>query len=197
MNPMKHERLTSGAECHPFRVTVLENSDSESFARHASALLSDGFVSSLSWRHERCLLRSASTGRSRLSRCIHCMGWRGVRWSRQSPCLRRHGRYWSVGRGQLARSRRGVCSIECARASNPRKRGSPFLRADVLDENRFALQVLARFGPARTSLAAGSYTTVIDLGIGSTLRRRPPRMTGRAHSHPSNCARQCSARQAQ
>ena len=51
------------------------------------------------------------------------------------------------------------------------ERGSRFLRADVPEENRFALQVLARLGPAKTSLAAGSYTTWADLTVGTTLRQ--------------------------
>ena len=69
--------------------------------------------------------------------------------------------------------------------------GSHFLRADVLEENRFALQVLARLGPANTSLAAGSYTTLVDLTVGTTLRQVPSQATGPAQSRPSNCARRC------
>jgi GNAT superfamily N-acetyltransferase len=67
--------------------------------------------------------------------------------------------------------------------------GSHFLRADVLEENRFALQVLARLGPANTSLAAGSYTTLVDLTVGTTLRRVPSQATGPA-SIPSVQLRQ-------
>jgi GNAT superfamily N-acetyltransferase len=66
--------------------------------------------------------------------------------------------------------------------------GSHFLRADVLQENRFALQVLARLGPANTSLAAGSYTTLVDLTDGTTLRKVTSQATGPAQSRPSNYA---------
>jgi GNAT superfamily N-acetyltransferase len=94
--------------------------------------------------------------------------------------------------------RRGVgTALLTALVRRMRERGSHFLRADVLDENRFALQVLARFGPARTSLAAGSYTTLIDLAVRRTLRQAQPLMTGRAQTHPPNCARPCLVGQAQ
>jgi GNAT superfamily N-acetyltransferase len=45
------------------------------------------------------------------------------------------------------------------------ERGSRFLRADVLEESRFVLQVLARLGSATTSLTTGCYTTLVDLGV--------------------------------
>lgn len=83
--------------------------------------------------------------------------------------------------------RRGVGSaLLVALVHGTRERGSHFLRADVLDENRFALNVLARLGPAKTSLSAGSYTTLIDLAVGRTSRQRQPQMTRRAQTHPSN-----------
>jgi RimJ/RimL family protein N-acetyltransferase len=78
-----------------------------------------------------------------------------------------------------------------------RERGLHFLRAEVLDENRFALQVLARIGPAKTSLAAGSYTTLVDLAVGTTLRHDSSQTTGPAPSHPSNCVRRYLAGLAQ
>ena len=67
--------------------------------------------------------------------------------------------------------RRGVgTALLIALVHRVRECGSHFLRADVLEENRFAL-VLARLGPANTSLAAGSYTMLVDLTVGTTLRR--------------------------
>jgi GNAT superfamily N-acetyltransferase len=88
--------------------------------------------------------------------------------------------------------RRGVgTALLIALARRVRERGSLFLRADVLDENRFVLQVLARLGPAKTSLAAGSYTTLVDLAVGTTLRRNPSQTTRPAQSHTSNHARRC------
>ena len=189
MTPTKHELLTSATERHPFRVTVLENSDSE-------ALLA--------------MLRRCSP--TALYRRFHGVT-NGVFYAQQvlaaADCRDAYVAWVGnecVGLGNLHVcddtadigvlvqddwQGRGVGSaLLSALVRRIRERGSHFLRADVLDENRFALQVLARFGPARTSLASGSYTTVIDLGSGRTPRRSQPQMTRRAHSHPSNCARQ-------
>ena len=88
--------------------------------------------------------------------------------------------------------RRGVgTALLIALVRRVRERGSHFLRADVLDENRFTLQVLARVGPAETSLAAGSYTTLVDLAVGTTLRHNAFQTAGPAQSHPSNYAGRC------
>jgi len=60
--------------------------------------------------------------------------------------------------------RRGVgTALVVALVRRARERRSHFLRAEVLAENRFALPVLARFGPTRISLAHGSYTMLVDL----------------------------------
>jgi GNAT superfamily N-acetyltransferase len=60
--------------------------------------------------------------------------------------------------------RRGVgTALLLALVRRVRERGSHSLRADVLEENRFVLPLLARLGPAETSMAAGSYTTLVDL----------------------------------
>ena len=69
--------------------------------------------------------------------------------------------------------------------------GSHFLRADVLEENRFVLPLLARLGPAKTSVAAGSYTTVVDLVAGTSLQENTSRTAGTEQSHPSNWTRRC------
>jgi GNAT superfamily N-acetyltransferase len=67
------------------------------------------------------------------------------------------------------RQRRGVgTALLIALVRRVRERGSHFLRAEVLDENHFALQVLGRLGPAKTSLAYGSYTTLVDLAHETT-----------------------------
>ena len=88
--------------------------------------------------------------------------------------------------------RRGVgTALLIALVRRVRECGSHFLRADVLEENRFALQVLARLGPANTSLAAGSYTTLVDLTVGTTLRQVPSQATRPAQSRPSNSTSRC------
>ena len=88
--------------------------------------------------------------------------------------------------------RRGVgTALLIALVRRVREHGSHLLRADVLDETRFALQVLARLGPAKTSLAAGSYTTLVDLAVGTTLRHHPSPTATPAQSHPSNNAGRC------
>ena len=70
--------------------------------------------------------------------------------------------------------RRGVgTALVVALVRRARERRSPFLRADLLAENRFALQALASVGPLRTSLAHGSYTALIDLGLGTALVQTP------------------------
>ena len=70
--------------------------------------------------------------------------------------------------------RRGVgTALLLALVRRVRERGSHFLRADVLEENRFVLPLLARLGPAKTSVAAGSYTTLVDLVAGTTLHANP------------------------
>jgi GNAT superfamily N-acetyltransferase len=66
-----------------------------------------------------------------------------------------------------------------------RERGSHFLRADVLAESRFALQMLARLGPAKTSMSAGTYTTLVDLTAGPILRQDPSQITGPVQSRTS------------
>ena len=70
--------------------------------------------------------------------------------------------------------RRGVgTALVVALARRARERRSPFLRADLLAENHFALRALARVGPTRTSLAYGGYTALIDLGLGTALVPTP------------------------
>ena len=70
--------------------------------------------------------------------------------------------------------RRGVgTALVVALVRRARERRSPFLRADLLAENRFALQALAGVGPLRTSFAHGSYTALIDLGPGTTHVQTP------------------------
>ena len=88
--------------------------------------------------------------------------------------------------------RRGVgTALLLALARRVRERGSHFLRADVLEENRFVLPLLARLGPAKTSVAAGSYTTLVDLVAGAILHENPSRTTGTEQSHSSNWTRRC------
>jgi GNAT superfamily N-acetyltransferase len=87
--------------------------------------------------------------------------------------------------------RRGVgTALLFALIHRAREHGSHFLRADVLDENRFILQMLARLGPAKTSLSAGSYSTVVELTAG-TILGQPLQPTEPAPSHPSGCAERC------
>jgi GNAT superfamily N-acetyltransferase len=63
--------------------------------------------------------------------------------------------------------RRGVgTALVVALVRRARERRSPFLGADLLAENHFALKALARIGPLKTSLAHGGYTALIDLGLG-------------------------------
>jgi GNAT superfamily N-acetyltransferase len=88
--------------------------------------------------------------------------------------------------------RRGVgTALLLALVSGVRERGLHFLRADVLEENRFVLPLLARLGPAKTSVAAGSYTTLVDLVVGTTLHENPCQTTGTEQSHPSDWTRRC------
>jgi GNAT superfamily N-acetyltransferase len=91
--------------------------------------------------------------------------------------------------------RRGVGNaLLIALVHRVRERSSHFLRADVLEESRFALQVLARLGPAKTSMAAGIYTTLVDLTAGTILRRDPSQTTGPVQSRTSNGAERCLVR---
>jgi GNAT superfamily N-acetyltransferase len=86
--------------------------------------------------------------------------------------------------------RRGVGSaLLLALVRRVRERGAHHLRADVLEENRFVLPLLARLGPAKTSVAAGSYTTLVDLVAGTTLHENPFPTTGTEQSHPSDWTR--------
>jgi GNAT superfamily N-acetyltransferase len=94
--------------------------------------------------------------------------------------------------------RRGVgTALLLALVRRVRESGSCFLRADVLEENRFLLPLLARLGPAKTSVSAGSYTTLVDVVAGTTLHKNPSRTTGTGHSHPSSQTRRCVAGLAQ
>jgi GNAT superfamily N-acetyltransferase len=94
--------------------------------------------------------------------------------------------------------RRGVgTALLLALACRVRERGSHFLRADVVEENRFVLQLLARLGPAKTSVAAGSYTTLVDLVAGANFHDNPSRTTGTGQPHPSSRTRRCVAGLAQ
>jgi GNAT superfamily N-acetyltransferase len=62
--------------------------------------------------------------------------------------------------------RRGVgTALLSALVRRVRERGSRFLRADVLDDNRFVIRALSLLGSAKTAVAAGSYTTVVDLAV--------------------------------
>jgi GNAT superfamily N-acetyltransferase len=70
--------------------------------------------------------------------------------------------------------RRGVgTALAVALVCRARERRSPFLRADLLAENRFALKALAGVGPLRTSWAQGTCTAMIDLGLGDRSRSEP------------------------
>ena len=70
--------------------------------------------------------------------------------------------------------RRGVGSaLVVALVRRARERRSPFLRADLLADNRFALQALASVGPLSISFAHGSYTVLVDLGLGTALVQTP------------------------
>ena len=82
--------------------------------------------------------------------------------------------------------RRGVgTALLVALVRRARERRSPFLRADLLAENHFALQALASVGPLRTSSAHGTYTALIDLGLGTALVRTPS-LTTPSETSPSN-----------
>jgi GNAT superfamily N-acetyltransferase len=88
--------------------------------------------------------------------------------------------------------RRGVgTALLLALVRRVRERGSHFLRADVLEENHFVPPLLARLGPAKTSVAAGSYTTLVDLVAATTLEENTSRTAGTEQSHPSNGTRRC------
>lgn len=64
--------------------------------------------------------------------------------------------------------RRGVgTALLKAMVRRIRDHGSHLLRADVLEETRFALHALARLGPSKVSLAAGSFTTLVDVSGGT------------------------------
>jgi GNAT superfamily N-acetyltransferase len=94
--------------------------------------------------------------------------------------------------------RRGVgTALLVALVRRVRERGSHFLRADVLEENRFALRVLACIGPARTSISAGSYTTLIDLEVGKDGTQQATSNHETSSNRPSNSVRQCLVRQTQ
>ena len=81
------------------------------------------------------------------------------------------------------RQRRGVgAALLVALVVRSRQRGLSTLRADVLGENSFALPVLGRLGPTTTSLATGSYTVLVDLGVGSA---SVPSPTERSESSPN------------
>ena len=70
--------------------------------------------------------------------------------------------------------RRGVGTafvVELVRRDRDRR--SPFLRADLLADNRFALQAPASVGPRRTTWAHGSHTALIDLRPGSARAQHP------------------------
>ena len=54
-----------------------------------------------------------------------------------------------------------------------RERRSPFLRADLLADDHFALRALATVGLLRTWSAHGTYTGLIDLGLGTALVQTP------------------------
>lgn len=83
--------------------------------------------------------------------------------------------------------RRGVgTALLIALVRRVRERGARFLRADVLDDNRFALHFLSLFGSAKTTLAAGSYTTLVDLEVGTTHSQTPSQITEALPSHPSH-----------
>jgi GNAT superfamily N-acetyltransferase len=70
--------------------------------------------------------------------------------------------------------RRGVgTALVVALVRRARERRSAFLRADLLADNHFALQALASVGPMSISLARGSYTVLIDLGLGTALVQIP------------------------
>lgn len=84
--------------------------------------------------------------------------------------------------------RRGVgTALLFALLQRMHERGSQFLRADVLEENRFTLRVLSRLGSAKTSLAAGSYTISVDLGVETLPCQNPPQPTEALTFRPSRC----------
>jgi GNAT superfamily N-acetyltransferase len=85
--------------------------------------------------------------------------------------------------------RRGVgTALLIALLQRIRERGSQFLRADVLEENRFALRVLSRHGSATTSIAAGSYTILVDLGVETLRCQNRPQPTEELNFHQSRRA---------
>ncbi len=70
--------------------------------------------------------------------------------------------------------RRGVGSaLVAALVRRARQHRTDFLRADLLAENQFVLQTLARVGPLRTRSAPGSYTALIDIRPGSAPAQTP------------------------
>jgi GNAT superfamily N-acetyltransferase len=84
--------------------------------------------------------------------------------------------------------RRGVgTALLIATLRRACERRSRFLRADVLEESRFVLRILARLGSATTSMAAGCYTTLVDLGVEPLHCQNPAHL----RSHPSDCVEQC------
>ena len=88
--------------------------------------------------------------------------------------------------------RRGVgTALLLALERRVRERGSHFLRVDVLEENRFVLPLVARLGPSKTTVAAGSYTTLVDLVAGAILHKNPSRTTATEQSHSSNWTKRC------
>lgn len=176
--------------CHPIRVATLEDADSEALlgmlGRCSPTALYRRFHGVTDGTfYARRVLAAAGDRDS-------CVAWIG------GECVglgNLHVRDGTADIGVLVEDdwqRQGVgTALLLALVRRVRERGSHFLRADVLEENRFALQVLARLGPAHTSLAAGSYTTLVDLGVGRTLRRDPSHTTGSGQSYPANCARRC------
>ena len=188
MTPTQHQRLHCATERHPLRVTVLEGSDSVALlamlGRCSPTTLYRRFhgVTNGVFYAQKAL--AAADCRDAYVAWIgkECVGLGNIHVCDDTADI-----------GLLVEDdwqRRGVgTALLSALVRRIRERGFRFLRADVLDENRFALRVLACLGPARTSLASGSYTTLIDLATGMTLRESPPQMTERAESHPSNCAR--------
>ena len=70
--------------------------------------------------------------------------------------------------------RRGVgTALVVALVRQARERRSPFLRADLLADDHFALRALATVGLLRTWSAHGTYTGLIDLGLGTALVQTP------------------------
>jgi GNAT superfamily N-acetyltransferase len=70
--------------------------------------------------------------------------------------------------------RRGVgTALLVALVGQARERRSPFLRADLLADDHFALRALATVGLLRTWSAHGTYTRLIDLGLRTALVQTP------------------------